>query len=333
MALYDFEDGLFPSVFKNADSQPWVNTTDDANGGTHALKSGNSGVDRSTSAFFIIGDFQAGNFTCDYRVSSEDGYDYAYIIVDGVAIVNNQSGNGAWTSMPAHALTAGVHTIQFVYIKDNSAQSGADAFFVDNINLPDFTDLSGQVEYFPSGVPAGWTNDATNPWQSGSKMQTPFAGVESATIGDSTSSTLIYNSDASSPAGAVFFHGRADSEAGDTLKFYIDNVEVYSDEGTAYDNPDHGPIGYYGTVTAGSHEYKWIYSKNASGSAASDTGYVWAFYEPGLSSKVTLEVTGTLDGVDEEAVRTASHTIIYTLTNDTFVTGSALPTFSLTDIK
>ena len=296
MIMYDFEDGLFPSDFKNSTSHPWVNTTDDSNGGTHCLKSGNLNVGRTTSAFYIIGDFKSGNFICDYRISSEQDYDFGYIIVDGVAIVDLQSGDGSWVTMPAYNLSAGIHTIQFIYVKDNSTNSNSDSFFIDNITLPDFTNIANKVDFFDTGVPSGWVNDPAKPWKAGSKMQTPFAGIESADILDNESSTIKYISSQNSKSGKVFFFGCADSEAGDQLKFYIDGVEVYSDEGRFYDSPNRPPKGYFGSVSTGSHEYKWAYSKNSSGALASDTGYVWGFYEPGEEEVSNNDLFDISDG-------------------------------------
>lgn len=311
MIQYDFENGLFPAAFKNADSHPWVNTTDDASTGTRCLKSGNQLVNRTNSSFYIIGDFQADDFICDYKISSESGWDYGHIIVDGVPIVSLVSGNVPWTTMPAYALTAGVHIIQFVYIKDNSTASGSDAFFIDNVFVPEFVDLSGDAEFFNTGIPAGWVNDATHPWQAGSKMQTPFTGVESATIADSQTSELVFTSDASAPAGAMFFVGCADSQPGDDyLKLFIDGTEVSSDSGRFYDSPNRGPNGHYQTVSAGSHEYKFVYTKGAASSAGSDTGYLWLFYEPGMTSSSIITAAGGVSAGDVVAAGGGAKTSI-----------------------
>lgn len=286
MPTYDFEDNLIPSVFKNADNNPWVTTSASANAGTYAMKSSAGLTHEQRSDIYIIGDFAAGNFDCSYKISSESNGDVGYIIVDGVEIIQ-VDGNGAWQAMAQQSLSAGVHCIQFVYIRDASGMQNDDCFYIDDITLPTFTDLKGDVEYFASGVPAGWTNDPTaaDEWTASTGLEVPFVGLKSAS-GTNKTSTLEYTSDAGAPAGEIFFLGHASSEKNyDYLKFYIDGVEKYSDSGKLYTYSDHrAPLGYHQTVTSGSHTYKWEYTTDSGVSNEYDAGLLHAFYEPSYTS-------------------------------------------------
>jgi len=294
MPLYGFENFLFPAEFKNADNYAWVNTGDDAFNGARCLKSGNFQVDRSESSFYIIGDFYDGWFSCRYRVSSESGWDYAYIYVDGVPFVNGISGEGVWQTLAGIHLTPGIHVIQFSYVKDNSSSSGDDCFYIDNISLPNFTDKSSEAEYFGSPLSSNWTNDPVLPWETHNLAGWPFNGLKSGTTAIGQDSTLIYNSDSNSPPGVVYFLGMADSAAVDNLKFFIDGVEVYSDAGQAFSSPTRGPAGYVGSVSAGAHEYKWVFTRTDTGNAY-NAGFLHSFYEPGMSYvPPSIEASGTV---------------------------------------
>jgi len=291
MPTFDFEDGLIPSEFRNSDERPWVDTTVTANGGTHSMKAG-AVSNSEMSSIFIFANFAAGDFDCDYRVSSESGFDRGYIIVDGVQIVN-ASGNGSWTAMPTQTFSAGVHFIQFVYTKDDGVSSNDDTFYIDNVVLPAITDISDLVEDFPGGaVPSRdeWVNDGTNPWQSSTGTPADIHGLKSKTsLANNGTSTLTYNSPTGSPAGVVFMAGFADSEQGfDFFKLLIDDVEVYSDSGEFFNEEEiRTPLGYFSTVTSGTHKYEFEYSKDGSALGGLDSGFLNLFSEPGYDLSAT----------------------------------------------
>lgn len=286
MPTYDFEDGLIPSDFKNADTNAWTNTTDDSNGGTHSMKANGSALELS-SIYIIFELDSGGDFDCDYRIVSEASNDLGYIVVDGVAVVDGVSGAGSWTAMTTQTLSAGVHVIQFQYIKDGNVDTSDDTFYIDNIVLPtaDFT-IKDDTEFFSGGaIPAsGWTNDSTELWESSGAEPTPFTGLGSEDgLGDSETSTLIYDSPSDSPAGDWFFLGRADSEENfDFFKVYVDSVEIYSDSGQ-FSNK-RASVGFLASITSGTHEYKFEYSKDGSALRASDRAYLYGFFEPSMAA-------------------------------------------------
>jgi hypothetical protein len=239
------------------------------------------------SSIYIAGDFAAGDFDCFYKASSESGgNDVGYIIVDGVTVASD-SGAGSWTAMTTQTLSAGVHFIQFVYTKDNSTNSNDDTFYIDDIVLPAFTEVN--YEDFPGGVVPSvgdWTNDATDPWQSSTGSTADINGLKSKTsLADDGTSTLTYVSSSGAPAGDVIMAGFADSESGfDIFQLKIDTVEVFSDSGNH--SAVRAPLGFFGSVTSGSHTYEFIYSKDGGGADSQDAGFVNLFYEPGFGAIV-----------------------------------------------
>lgn len=280
MSTFNFENGLFPSSWKNADGLPWQVTTEESDGGTFSLASNNSITNRQISSCYIIGDFEAGDFDLRYMISSESNFDFGYVVVDGVAVLDHISGSVAWTTMPTHALTAGIHIIQFVYIKDNSSSSGTDAFYVDNVVLPLFTQIDNDIDYVDLSSTV-FSNSSTAPAVPATitgDRNTPFYGAEAPSSG-SGDTLLSYTSPADSPAGVMLFTGFANDGSG-TCKLFIDSTEVQSDTGSFFTSGGGGlraPVGHYQSVSSGSHLYE-IKLSDGSDSRA------YMFYEPSFAS-------------------------------------------------
>ena len=68
-----------------------------------------------------------------YRTSTESGYDYLNVLVDGVAQGSGWSGTTSWTSTSV-PISAGTHTVMFRYSKDSSVSSGSDAVWIDDVS-------------------------------------------------------------------------------------------------------------------------------------------------------------------------------------------------------
>ncbi len=86
--------------------------------------------------------FKAGTVSFYMKVSSEAGFDFARFFIDGVpqTIIKGQGNNGIsgqtpWTFV-SYPLTAGTHTLQWTYQKDDSYDSGKDSAWLDGVNLP-----------------------------------------------------------------------------------------------------------------------------------------------------------------------------------------------------
>ena len=103
--------------------------------GRIAGKSGNAGVDNSTSAFTITLDMQAGDtLSFDYRVSSESGYDF-FTFKSGTTTVIRESGEKAWRNYVFTAANDGSYTFEWAFEKDYSVAGGSDCVWVDNIDF------------------------------------------------------------------------------------------------------------------------------------------------------------------------------------------------------
>jgi hypothetical protein len=148
-----------------------------------------------------------------------------------------------------YTLTSGAYTVQKTY----TVQAG---LIVEDWETGDFSKFN-------------WTFGGVQPWTittAGTYEGTYSA--KSGTIGNSASSILIlqYNSP---QADSIKFTYKVSSEANkDYLKFYIDNIPTGSWTGTAGWEQVKYPL------SAGSHTMKWVYSKDAAGSAGSDCAWL-----------------------------------------------------------
>jgi hypothetical protein len=68
-----------------------------------------------------------------WKVSSEANYDFLEFYIDGT-IQDRISGNVNWVQK-SYVLTAGMHTLQWKYIKDRATIAGSDAGWVDRVEF------------------------------------------------------------------------------------------------------------------------------------------------------------------------------------------------------
>lgn len=74
-----------------------------------------------------------GTITFSWKVSSETEGDYLYFLVDGEQATSPISGEVDWHTISIDIDEEGYHTLEWVYMKDQSGASGLDCGFVDNV--------------------------------------------------------------------------------------------------------------------------------------------------------------------------------------------------------
>jgi hypothetical protein len=135
---------------------PWTVQNQTAGAGQYAVRSGLI-TDYQSSSLMLFIDTQAGIGSFDYRVSSEQGWDFLEFYLNGVRL-QRWSGEVGWQNYQ-FAVPAGVNQFEWRYAKDANFSSGLDAAFVDNLylpqNTPDPTDLSAVLSLYrmPSRAP------------------------------------------------------------------------------------------------------------------------------------------------------------------------------------
>lgn len=110
----------------------WVVANDSASEGRYSLKSAPTGNGQESGIEYTAS-FNAGTVRFDYRVSSETG-DYLRFHIDGVKQAE-WSGEAPWAAYAVN-LSAGRHTLRWLYEKNGALSGGADAAWIDNVQLP-----------------------------------------------------------------------------------------------------------------------------------------------------------------------------------------------------
>lgn len=160
VAFEDFEDTTYVVPIASAGALPWTRTQTRYNSGTWSLRSGAITNNQTSDAVITL---PAGTTETRfwYRVSSEasgPGFtgDRFLVLVDGAQVMTAQ-GEIPWTQ--AILDVTGKTTLTLRYVKDNSAASGEDAAFVDDMSFtgwaPHRADTAG------SQLAAGITATAT----------------------------------------------------------------------------------------------------------------------------------------------------------------------------
>lgn len=112
---------------------PWASSSTHARGGLSSLKSGAIG-DGKVSGMGFTGIFRDGVVRFARKVSSEEGYDFYGFAIDGT-VLDYDSGEVDWREV-SFPITAGEHTLIWLYTKDESDRAGQDAAWVDGVRLP-----------------------------------------------------------------------------------------------------------------------------------------------------------------------------------------------------
>ncbi len=220
--------------------------------------------------------------TFRWTVSSEANWDYLEFYIDGI-LMNRISGAVGW-QRNGYALAAGTHTLYWRYIKDGSVNAGADAGYVDEVELPTLPNAVENYELglFTSGSPVGG-EDIPSIWCG--QTSAYYYGGDSAKSGLIThnQNTYMYNTQELYFPQVLTFWWAVSSEANwDYLQFYIDGE--LKDEIS-------GAVGWQKkryALAAGEHTLIWRYIKDGSVSVGADAGYVDWVQLPSLDEAVDL---------------------------------------------
>jgi hypothetical protein len=193
-----------------------------------------------------------------WKVSSEASYDWLTFSIDGV-VQNRISGEVDW-QLEVFSVPSGQHVLEWRYAKDGSISSGQDCGWVDgvlySINLSHALDSPG-INY-TSGGTAGWIGqDRTYLVGDSAAQSRPISHFQTSWL----QCTL-------NGPGSLFFNWKVSSAPGDILEFRVDDQLI---------NGISGEVDWQSqklTLSAGSHNVKWLYKKDEAGSAGADCGWV-----------------------------------------------------------
>lgn len=165
-----------------------------------------------------------------------------------------------------------------------------------------------------------WTTGGSQNW--GVTTSDKHGGTYSAQAGAITHNQSTYlQVTLTRAAGSISFYRKVSSQAsGDYLRFYIDGTE----QGTGWSGTQAWAQQTY-TVAAGSHVYKWQYSKNGSTSSGSDTAWIDDINFPPPSATYSISGKVTCGG-------TALAGVTVTPSSGTAATSAADGTYTITDL-
>jgi hypothetical protein len=117
-------------VFTTTGDFPWLGQIGTTRDGVDAAQSGVIGHSQDSWCETTVSG--PGNLSFWWQVSSETGFDYLEFHIDGVLQSGRISGNVGWQQQN-FALSGGVHTLRWRYVKDDSISAGADSGWVDEV--------------------------------------------------------------------------------------------------------------------------------------------------------------------------------------------------------
>ena len=134
-SLDEFENAQLNSTFSwDLGSPPsWSLDNSTSSSGNASLRSG-SISDNAASSISMTLFTESANGSFAYKIDSESNYDFLIFSVDG-AQVESWSGDTGWLNY-SFPLSAGTHTLQWTYSKDQSVSNGQDTAWIDNLDLP-----------------------------------------------------------------------------------------------------------------------------------------------------------------------------------------------------
>ena len=133
----DFETGDFSQANFIDGTNPW-SVVDNDHSGSYCAKSASGNNNAISVMGLTVTLTNDETLTFSAKVSSESGYDKAYFYIDGVAKIKGISGNGDWIDYN-YPLTAGTHTLRWLYSKDGGVAYYDDCFYVDDIKITNGT--------------------------------------------------------------------------------------------------------------------------------------------------------------------------------------------------
>jgi hypothetical protein len=126
LITYDFDDGLVPGNFTFSGNANWSPYATDL-----SFRSGV--ITHNQTSCFAVSQASASGVSFDLKVESESCCDKLKLYVDGTWI--NSWTNNTWATSVTYSQALGTHEYKWCYEKDGSVNTGADAAWVDNINI------------------------------------------------------------------------------------------------------------------------------------------------------------------------------------------------------
>ena len=166
-------DWHYPSII-----YAWEVTTQNPFEGQYCAKSTSIDDSEISSLYITIEVMTECAMSFYYKVSSESNWDKLFFRIDD-ATMGEWSGEIGWTKA-TYALTPGTHELRWEYSKDSAMSSGQDCAWIDYIEFPASTIITGVYEVVEKQNVMVYPNPANS--------------VLNIDLGDAQSEVMVYNS-------------------------------------------------------------------------------------------------------------------------------------------
>lgn len=252
-----------PLVWTTGGDSVWYGQTTTARDGVDAAQSGDIADLQSVWTQTTVAG--PGTLTFWWKVSSEAGYDSLHFFMDGQEQGSAPKISGAVDWQPVTVtIPTGNHVLRWIYTKDNSLSSGADAAWLDQVVFAPSLPQALDTPMFT------WVTSGSAPWSG--QILTTHDGVDAARSGVIDVSQQSTAEIQVAGAGSLSFWWKVSSEGGyDFLRFYLDGVEQPGITAIS------GEVDWQQktlAVPAGNHTLRWTYSKDVSNNVGADAAWL-----------------------------------------------------------
>ena len=208
----NFESGKLESHWTTSGSSSWSVQSSNSISGTYSGKAGSITHGQSTALEVQVSTPFAVDGFFDYKVSSENNYDYLVFCIDNTICSRSSNYQMRWSGINSgtHSFTAaaGTHTYTWKYEKDGSVNSNSDTAWIDNIII----------------IPQNGVGNGEGNWTS------PAFGPEGHSDFKTNSDRYgLMSIDAEIPVDAEFSWTIVDGTTFDTIPGYAERTEMKFD--------------------------------------------------------------------------------------------------------
>jgi hypothetical protein len=121
--------------FTTSGDAVFTRVTDDGNGDLFSARSG--AIGNNEISILTLSKVTTQQFTLcsfDYKTSTEENFDWLFVVLDG-QLIDRFSGTNGWTTRQFYIEGVGTHEIKFIYFRDHSDGGGTDQCWIDNVAL------------------------------------------------------------------------------------------------------------------------------------------------------------------------------------------------------
>ena len=150
-----FEDGNAGAYWDYSGDENWA-INNNGYSSTYSMRSGNISDGESTAISFTLENAEDDEISFMRKVSTEADYDYLMFYIDG-NMQDQWAGEEDW-NQETYAISAGIHTFKWEYIKDQAVSDGDDSAWIDNIIFPTGSEVSAENPIEEFSILENWGN-------------------------------------------------------------------------------------------------------------------------------------------------------------------------------